>query len=526
MLSGMHRHPPSGPIRPARLPRIAIGGILHETNTFSPWRTTLPAFAERSLLRGTAMIDAAAGSDSALGGAVTAAAGRADLVPTLFASAMPGGSVTDETFAELAGDLFARLRRAQSGFPRLAGVVLLLHGAMVTGSDPDPEGTLLEKVRGIVGPGCPIAVVLDSNANVSRRMVDAADFLAAYQTYPHLDTSARGREAMEACLAMIEGAPPPVVAFRTLPLLMPLIAQSTAPDAPLGPVLARAAALRAEPGIASLSIVPGFPFSDVPDAGAAVLVHALDRPGGRGLAEEAADDLAALWWASRERFAMAATPLADVPLEPVPGVTVLADIADNPGAGGSSDSTHILHHFLANGVRDAAFATIVDPEAVAACHAAGAGAGIDLAVGGKATVQSGPPVEARWEIEHLGDGVFLNEGRMSHGARNRLGRTATVSTAGISVMLCERRTQALDPSMFRAGGIVPEQCRWLVVKSSVHYRASFAVLATRMIDVECPGLSPSRLQSLDYHRVPRPIVPLDAIPASATSPVNEETLHA
>ena len=124
------------------------------------------------------------GTDSALGGTIGAAAGRARIVPTVFASAMPGPPVADDAFEQLASDLLRRLRRAANGYPRLAGVVLLLHGAMITESDEDPEGTLLGQVRQIVGPNCPIVAVLDSHATVTGRMVSAADLLTAYRTYP------------------------------------------------------------------------------------------------------------------------------------------------------------------------------------------------------------------------------------------------------------------------------------------------------------------------------------------------------
>jgi microcystin degradation protein MlrC len=438
---------------------------------------------------------------------------------------MPGGPVDDDTFASLAGDLLDRLRRANAGHSRLAGVVFLLHGAMVTESDTDPEGTLLAHVREIVGPERPIAVALDSHANVTRRMVETADFIVSYRTYPHVDTRARGQEAMRACLDMIATGTRLVAAYRCLPLLMPLIAQSTAADGPLAPVLAQADALRAEPGVVSISIVPGFPFSDIPEAGGTVLAYTHAGSDARKLAESTAESLARTWWSLRTRFGIAATPLSDLPKTPLPGVTVLADIADNPGAGGSSDSTHLLRHAIANGWTDAAFATIADPLAVAACHAAGVGATIHLAIGGKATALSGDPVAANWTIGHLGDGVFVNEGAMAKGATSRIGRTATVRHAGISVILSERRAQALDPSVFRAGGIDPGRCRWLVVKSSVHYRASFTILATTMIDIECPGLSTSHLRALPYNRVTRPIAPLDDI-ARLPAGLSGDTLHA
>jgi microcystin degradation protein MlrC len=127
----------------------------------------------------------------------------------------------------------------------------------------------------------------------------------------------------------------------------------------------------------------------------------------------------------------------------------------------------------------------------------------------KLDATSGEPLLADWRITHLGNGVFANEGMMATGATNRIGRTATLQMGSISVILSERRAQSLDPSVFRAGGISPERHRWVAVKSSVHYRAGFQNLASTMIDVESPGLSPSDLARLTYTHIPRPMFPLD-----------------
>jgi microcystin degradation protein MlrC len=177
---------------------------------------------------------------------------------------------------------------------------------------------------------------------------------------------------------------------------------------------------------------------------------------------------------------------------------VLADIADNPGAGAPGDSTWLLHRLFEMGQRDVAVASLVDPAAVAACHDAGTGSRIPLAVGGKALPSSGLPIERSWTVRHLGEGVFANAGPIGRRSTTRLGRTATIESDGISIILCERRVQTLEPAMFGTGGIDPLAMQVLVVKSSVHYRAAFAPLASRMIDVETPGLCTSFLESLAW----------------------------
>lgn len=489
---------------PHRPPRIAFGGILHETNTFAPFPTTLDDFRQRTLLRGDDLLRAATHGPGAPAGAVSAA-GDATLVPLLLASATPGGPVTDHTFSRLADDLLDRLRLARRTWPGIDGIVLFLHGAMVTPSDPDPEGTLLARIRAEIGPATPLVAVIDSHANVTEQMVAMADALVAYRQYPHTDTHARGQEAMRLCRGMIGQPGRPHLAWRKLPVLMPLLAQATIAESPFRPAVDLAGMWRQDPDITSISLVPGFPYSDVPGAGAAVLVHGSNP----ARANVAADQLADCWWSLRAGFAVRGTALPDLPILPGDRPTILAEISDNPGAGGAGDATHLLRHLLDGPYQHAALATLHDPAAVQACYAAGLGASLSLTLGGHAHATSGPPITAEWRIAHLGEGSFVNEGGMSTGARGALGRTATVVRGTVSVILNQQRAQTLDPGVFRAGGVEPERCQWLAVKSSVHYRAGFQALAGRMIDVECGGLSPSTLQSLEFSRVKRPMAPLD-----------------
>lgn len=483
-----------------------MGGILHETNTFAHGETTLEDFRLRMLLRGDHLLDAVAGAPNAPGGAVAEAVGQAHLEPLLLASATPGPPVAAATFDSLAGALLDRLRWQVRRWPGIDGMVLFLHGAMVTTNDDDPDGTLLARARSIVGPDRPIVVVIDSHANLSHRMVQAADAIVAYQTYPHVDTAARGREAVRWCLDLIESGQRPVVTHRTLPVLMPLPAQRTDPESPFWPVVERATVWRNTAGIRSLSLVPGFPYADIAGAGASVLAYT-SGPNAT-LGDAAADDLAARWWSQRETFSVHGVAPGDWPATVSPPV-VLAEISDNPGAGGTGDGTHLLRYMLQQQLPDAALATLYDPEAVAACWQAGPAATLHIGIGGKRDATSGEPVTAAWEVIHLGNGSFVNEGAMATGARGQFGRTATVRSGALSVMLSERRAQTLDPGVFRAGGIEPERCRWLAVKSSVHYRAGFRAVAGSMIDVECAGLSPSALATLPFVNVRRPMVPLD-----------------
>lgn len=493
--------------------RVAIGGISHETNTFSVIGTDLALFQRRSLLRGQTLIDASRGVGNALGGMVDAASALGwELVPTLFASATPSGRVRHAPFEALTNELVAGI----AGAGRLDGVLLALHGAMVVEGLDDAEGEILQRVRRAVGAGTPVVVVLDFHANLTPAIADLADVVIGYETYPHIDPYARGTEAVSIIQRVRQHEIRPVHALRQLPMLTPLTAQWTLGPTPMRDLMRLALEAEHEPGIVCVMLAGGFPYSDIPDAGMAVLVTA-DR--NQALADAVADRLAAECWERREFFRVELTPLAEAvervlaapstPTGPIAPI-VLADVADNPGAGASCDGTLILDALLRAGASGVAVGVIADPESVAQAEAIGVGKRGPFILGGKIDHLHGPSLEIEALVRSVGNAAFTNSGPMGIGARTRLGKTAVLEIdPGIEVIVTENRIQTLDPELFRAVGIAPEERRALVVKSSVHFRAGFEPLASEIIEVDAPGLASPDLAALPYRRVRRPIWPLD-----------------
>lgn len=495
--------------------RVAIGGISHETNTFSSIQTDLSLFQRRTLIRGQAMIESSRGVGNTLGGMVdTALALGWDLVPTLFTSATPSGRVKRSTFESLANDLVHGLGAAHHRQSPLDGVLLALHGAMVVEALDDADAELLRRVRQIIGPQTPLAVVLDSHANITPAMVAQVDIMLAYESYPHLDTYARGADAVTLLQRLQRGAFRPVHALRQIPMLTPLPSQWADGPTPMRALALLVRDLRHTPGVVSIALAGGFPYSDIHDAGMAVVVTA---DGDAALAEQIAEQIAAACWERREEFRCDLTSIADaVALADASseGPVVLADVADNPGAGGSGDGTAILAELLRVGVAGAALGVIADPETVSAAAALGVGQRGHFRLGGKVDNLHGPPLNVSARVRWVGHCHFTNAGPMGAGATTRLGHTAVLEigdegAAPVEVIVCENRVQVLDPELFRAVGIEPESRRVLVVKSSVHYRAAFESLAARLIDVNGPGLSSPDLTRFTYRRVRRPIWPLD-----------------
>lgn len=488
--------------------RVAVGGISHETNTFSPQQTTLSDFQRRTLVRGQALIDGSRGASTTLGGIIdTALALHWEIEPVLFTSATPGGRVRRGTFESLANELVDGIAAAHAS-SGLDGVLLALHGAMVSDGLEDADGEILRRVRKAVGPNTPIIVVLDAHANLTSMMVTSADLLLAYETYPHIDTYARGSQAVRLMERLRRGEFRPAHALRQVPLLSPLTAQRTDGATPMAELAEMAIDLRREQGVVAVALTPGFPYSDIRDAGMAVLVTTNDD---EGYAIELADRLAAACWERRSQFLAHLTPVRQAVEQAMAserGPVVLADVADNPGAGGAGSEIAILRALLDAKAVGSVVATIADDGAVRQAAAIGAGQQGLLRLGGRG---SEPALEITASVRCISDLSFAGQGPMGAGTTTRLGLTAVIEVGdpAIEVILTTNRVQALDPQLLRAVGIEPEERRIIALKSSVHFRAAFEPLAAAIIEVDGPGLSSPDLANLPYRRVRRPIWPLD-----------------
>ena len=485
--------------------RLFLAMMSHETNTFSNVPTDRAQFEARDLRYGGEIVETFRGTGTCLGGMIEAAERQgAILLPSVAAAASPAGPVTRDIYQHVKERILADLGAAG----RLDGVLLDLHGAMVPEGLDDGEGDLIAAVRRAVGPAVPIAVTLDLHGNLTAAMVEGADLLHGYKTYPHVDMAERGVEATERLAEVIAGRLRPTAAFRKPPILPPLGNQGTA-RGPMRRLYDLASEMEQDAKVVSVSIFAGFPYADIPDAGLGIYVV---TDGDRALAERLAERLARVAWEHRHEFIHSALPVPDAVARALaaPGrPIVLADMADNTGGGAAGDGTEILRELLRVRARSAVVACLWDPAAVAACVRAGVGSRVTLDVGGKVDDRHGAPVTVTGVVRTLSDGRFVHKGPMMHGLPGRLGSTAVLDVDDVKVILISYRWQTLDPEMIRFTGIDPLGEKILVVKSTIHYRAAFEPIAKEIIEVDAPGLSSSNLARFEFKRVRRPIFPLD-----------------
>ena len=484
--------------------RIATGGISHETSTFMPRRTTIEEFKHRKgLFRGADILDRFRGANVPTGGFIDGAQEHGfELVPLLWTFAEPSGLIVREDYEAMKAEFLEMLRAAES----IDGVLLDMHGAMVIDGIEDGDGDLISAVREAVGPDRPIVVTQDLHSNHTLRRIEAADALIGFDTYPHVDQADRGREAAELIARTVRGEVKPTMAIHQLPLLWSVACQVTA-HPPIDEAFRLVHEVEHRPGILTVTLATGFPWSDVPEVGASVIAVSDGDP---TVAQATADELGEWIWERRERWYKKPRSAREALLEgesigryPI----ILADQADNTGGGAPGDSTEVLQTFLDLGLQDALVLYMVDRDVAEQAHAAGVGARIRVALGGKSDPAQGSPVEMDAEVVALSDGKFAYDGPMFSGLTGNIGPSSWLRSGGVSVVVTTDPEQPFDQAFVRSMGIDCESMRYIAVKSGAHFRSGFESIAGSIHNIDARAVHSHDFTQLAYHRPKRTLYP-------------------
>lgn len=495
--------------------KLVIAQMKHETNTFSPVPTPIGRFATGRPLppEGADAVAAYRGTGSAIAAFIELAeAAGAEYVVPIAAAAWPSGPVEDAAFEHIAGRICAAVAQGCDG------ILLDLHGAMVTQSFDDGEGELLRRIRAIA-PATPIALALDMHTNLYDAMGDLSTVIAGYQTYPHIDVHGTGLRAGRALLALLQNKALPTMACGRQPMLPAVMRQGT-DDSPNKEIQARCRAMEAQ-GALCASVFVGFPNADIAYAGLSAVVVTDNDP---ALAARWRDELLAMAWEARAQFVYQVEPLAQsmarakalADAKPAgSGPVVLLDHSDNCASGGTMDTMTVLGAMLDAGLQDAAAFAIHDPAAVQQMIAAGVGSEVTLSLGGKLDMPSiglaGQPRTVTGRVRRISDGRYRNYGPMSQGELNDMGPSVVLEVGGIQVVVISNHVEPNDLAAFHAVGIAPDRMTYVMLKSRIHWRAGLRPLAHAVVECAGTGVCTSDYDLLAFQHVRRPIYPLDPL---------------
>jgi len=234
--------------RKVRPIRILTAGLAQESDTFNPNPMQEKDFVVR---RGEEV------TQNAEWARVLKEAG-AEIIPTVHASAPPGGVVSRDAYEKFKAEILARARQAG----KVDGVYLEMHGALVVDGYEDAQTDFVQSIRALVGPDAIMAGSFDLHGNMSSQVAKEFDLLTAFRTAPHVDQKETRLRAVSLLLDALRRHQHPVIAFLKLPILVPGERAITGKE-PLKSIYAQLPLLAKKRGLMDGSIFVGHSWADV-----------------------------------------------------------------------------------------------------------------------------------------------------------------------------------------------------------------------------------------------------------------------
>ncbi|MEE1278740.1 MAG: M81 family metallopeptidase [Acutalibacteraceae bacterium] len=464
--------------------KIAVGAMLCEGNSLTP---VLTKFTDFDYAEGDKMLEKIAVTEMLkLRGC--------DIVPTIYAHALPGGAVIKSDFLRLANSIVDKLT------PDLDGVWLYLHGAMCVEELGSAEEALLKMVRDKIGYDIPVSVAMDFHADNSDEIPRLANCVTGYRTAPHCDREETERRAMELLFYMIDNKilPRPQIARANVIICGDAVQTALSP---MKDIMEAAAELEKLPGMLSVQVFNGQPWIDEEYTGPNfVVTHESDET----LANECAEKLAKMFYDKRHDFEFLVEAVepkeallrADSAKE---STVFVSDSGDNTTAGAAGDNAYMLNLMQKLGLKNALLAGIMDADACDACYKAKIGDTLTLTVGGSLSEKS-EKATITGKLIHRGDILSYQY--------NNAGPSATLDCGDITVVITKNRAALCRPDIFESINLDYNKFHVVVVKLGYLF-PELAAEAERAILAFTPGASTERLQDMGLTKIRRPMFPLD-----------------
>ncbi|WP_062263305.1 M81 family metallopeptidase [Endozoicomonas arenosclerae] len=471
--------------------RIFTGGIITETNTFSPVPTGYDDFissrsaSKQDDLPNECLIESYLQK--------IAEQHQWHLIPSFIAVAEPDGTTTRQAYEQLREELLQSLKQALP----VDMVLLPLHGAMVAEGYDDCEGDIVTRVREIVGPDIVIGVELDLHCHLSRNLVDQSSVITIYREYPHTDILERAGDLLMLCADAVLAKTKPVMALYDCRIIN---LYPTANE-PMRSLVEHFKTVSEQPGIITAEMAHGFPYGDVADCGTRILVIADNDP---ALASETAKQLAEIVFEQRHELLIKPLSMesafAEAQQQPATGKPiVIADMSDNAGGGAPSDSTYVLEYMLNKQVSNAAVGMIFDPQVAAIAMKAGIGSHLKVRLGGKTCHDSGQPLDLDVEVIECIPGMIQRFPQSGDEAIPvPCGDSVCLKCQGVYIIVNSTRTQVFHPEVFTKFGLSLAALNIVVVKSIFHFHAGFAPVAESILLMSPPGALNMNFTEIPY----------------------------
>jgi microcystin degradation protein MlrC len=485
--------------------KIAIAELKQESNTFAPL-TLIEDFINFHYYTGAEVIEKLGNTESEIAGFLEICfENDFEVLPIMAAFSVSSGPLSNETYQKLTGELYQGIRDCGA----IDGILLALHGAMVTEEIADADGEILEKVRELVGPNVPIMVTMDLHANITKQKINNANTISGFHTCPHTDLTKTGRRAARMLALKLRGELDPIMRFIKVPMVVPASNQIDFKPGPYAELINETKSL-IDLGAVDASAFTVQPWMDIPELGFGALVV---TNGDNTLANFLVSKLAQIMW--EFRVTLSATNL----IEPKTAITnglsydtgpvVLSDIADGTMAGSPGDSTAVLKVLLEMEISKTVLVSICDPKVAELAEKLGVGSRIKTLIGGIKGGNFYSPCEIEGEVLASSEMKYRFTQKGYHGMEIKMGLCAVIAIGHIRLLVTSLAASTTDPAFYRAAGLNPEEAQIVVVKSHAQFQDSYRNIAKNIYFLDTPGMSSDKIAELPFTKIDRPTYPWD-----------------
>ena len=488
--------------------KILVCEFNQESNSFNPDVAGMDSFEYYGICLGAEMLAKLKGKPRAVAGMFDVIAQNgADIVPACSMYSQSGGRI-DHSVLEW---FLEKTRKAIRQQGAVDGVLVSLHGATQTTACDDACGVILEALRSQVGPQAVIAASADLHANVTPKMVENADFICGFHTYPHTDYYETGVRATQLAMARLTGKRNLHLVRVGIPMIVPANGYSTL-QGPFADLMKFGQSLVSSGRIADFSIFMMQPWLDVAEGASTIVTVAEDEKTAEKHAVEMAQLLVELRDAFQPRMYSIDEVIALAERPETPKPVILVDCADSSNAGAAGDSVAVVARILEIRSHVKTASVLTDAPAAEQARILGVGQKAVFSLGGTRDPVHNRPLRVEATVRFLHEGIFTQEGPAGRGIVINVGQAAVLSIGDtIDIVVCHKVSGNGDPQLYRAFGLEPKSYDLVVVKACSSFRAAYQRFAGMICPTLTPGPAAADLLSLDYRKLPRSFYPFSRL---------------
>jgi microcystin degradation protein MlrC len=486
--------------------RVGVASIIQETNTFSANQSTMQDFELQGIWLGADVYTKSQGLNIEVAGSLERLRTHGfEAVPLVRAWAMSGGVFLDTELTKMK----TLLKQEISAAGKLDGLILNLHGALVSESDDHTDAQISEFAREILGQDVPIVITHDLHGNPSRRIVAASDALIGFRTYPHIDQGDTGRRAADLMNELLSNNRRLGTVLKKLNMIIPAETMGTS-DQPLLQIRELADSL-IDDEILDISLFPVQPWIDVSEVGFGItVVHS----GNAERANECAEIIRLALWKIHKEFQATLYSVEDAIGHAIKGyqgkLQVIAQSSDAPTGGSTGDDSRVVAALVNYGSDIPSACTVVDAPAVDQAYSKSIGDEISLSLGFTIDPRWGSAVTVQAKLINKGETPVVLTGPAMTGQVVSIGRWVVLESANkVKILVSESGTTTFDPAGYEIAGIDLDECVIVHVRSPLLFKSGFAGRYGQAFSLDLDGPTTPNIKKLKFSKVPRPMIGLD-----------------